>query len=256
VEKVYDLRHRTCSPNCALLVRASASTGGTTLIISDTQYPFAHRDHLPFLQALKEKYKPTSVVHIGDEMDFHALSDYDHDPDGDSPSREYERGMEDMYRLYKLFPSAKACVSNHTARPFRRAYKCGIPTAFLRSYAEFLKAPPGWEWADRWVIDNVLYEHGEGCSGKFAHLKAAEQNMQSTVMGHLHTNAGVAYSANPRCLVFGMAVGCLIDTRAYAFRYGKAIKQKPILGSGIVQEGIPAFIPMILRADHRWTGKL
>jgi hypothetical protein len=225
-------------------------------IISDTQYPFSHPDHLPFLEAVKDRYQPTQVVHIGDEVDFHALSDYDPDPDGDSAGREFKRAMEDMQRLYEVFPEVKACISNHTARPFRRAYKYGIPKAFLREYAEFLAAPKGWQWQRKYVIDDVAYEHGEGCSGKLGHLKAAEQNMQSTVIGHIHSHAGVAYGANPKLLYFGMNVGCLIDKDAYAFAYGTNMKTKPVLGCGVVVQGIPTFIPMVLKKGGRWVGKV
>jgi hypothetical protein len=195
-------------------------------------------------------------ITVSGNCDFHALSDYDHDPDGDSPGAEYVKALVDMHILYKEFPNVRACISNHTARPYRRAFKFGIPSTFLKGYAEFLEAPGGWAWADRWEIDNVLYEHGEGCAGKFAHLKAAEENMQSTVMGHLHANAGVAWSANPKALLFGMAVGCLMDTRSYACRYGRTFKRKPILGCGVVQNGLPLFVPMLMKEDHRWVKTL
>lgn len=235
--------------------------------ISDTQFPFAHKDTFEFLQAVKEKYQPTQVIHIGDELDFHALSNYDHDPDGSSAGDEFKLAMKDMNRLYEIFPTVKACLSNHTARPYRRAFKFGIPRGFMREYQELLKAPgslaedgtkrPGdWQWAQKWEIDGVRYEHGEGMAGKYAHIRAAEQNMQSTVMGHLHSNAGIGYVANPRFLIFGMALGCLMDKDAYAAAYGVHLKSKPILGVGIVDKGIPTYVPMMLKKGGRWEGKL
>ena len=196
------------------------------------------------------------MVHIGDELDFHAISNYDHDPDGKSPRDEFDLGMKDMKRLYKMFPEVKACISNHTARPYRRAYKYGIPQGFMKSYKELLEAPKGWDWKDKWEIDDVRYEHGEGMAGKYAHIRAAEQNMQSTVMGHLHSNAGIGYIANPRFLIFGMAVGCLMDKDAYAAAYGVHLKAKPILGVGVVLRGIPVYVPMQLKRGGRWKEEL
>ncbi len=228
----------------------------TVLIIPDTQYPFSHSDHLKFLNTVADRYSPTKVVHIGDLLDFHALSDYNPDPDGDAPGKEFEKGMKHVRRLYSYFPSASLCTSNHDARPYRRAYKYGLPEAFLRKYSEWLEFPPGWSIDTKFIIDNVVYEHGEGMSGMYAHKHAAERNMQSTVMGHLHSNAGVEYVANQRHLIFGLAVGCLIDTKAYAFAYGKNEKRKPILGCGLVAQGIPMFIPMLLNSRGRWTGEL
>lgn len=228
----------------------------TTLVISDLHCPFQHRDALEFLDAVKQKYRPTDVVCIGDEADMHAVSDHDHDPDGFSAGEELIAARKELKKLYSLFPTVRSCISNHTARPFRRAFKYGIPKEFLRSYGEFLEAPEGWTWADKWEIDGVLYEHGEGVSGKDAHLKAALQNMQNTVIGHIHYGAGISYAANPRHLVFGMNVGWLGDKDAYAFSYGKAIRQKPIISCGVVQNKIPILIPMQLKPGGRWTGKL
>ena len=51
------------------------------LIISDTHIPYHHKDLFPFLKAIKKLYKPTKIVHIGDEVDKHALSFHDSDPD-------------------------------------------------------------------------------------------------------------------------------------------------------------------------------
>ena len=51
------------------------------LLISDMHIPYHHPDTLEFLQYLKDKYKPTRVICLGDELDKHALSYHDHDPD-------------------------------------------------------------------------------------------------------------------------------------------------------------------------------
>jgi hypothetical protein len=209
-----------------------------------------------FLSAVVKKYKPNDFVHIGDEVDFHALSNFEHDPDGMSAGDELIAAKKELTKLYKMFPKMKVCVSNHTARPFRRAHKFGIPKAFLRDYHEFLEAPKGWEWRDKWEIDKVIYEHGEGQSGQNGALKAALGNMQSTVIGHLHSFAGIQYSANSRHLVYGFNVGCLIDHHAYAFAYGKHLKNKPIIGCGMVIDGVPLFIPMLLNNQGKWIGKL
>jgi hypothetical protein len=228
----------------------------TVLAISDLQYPFAHRDHLDFLKAVADKYSPTRVVCIGDEADFHSLSAYTHDPDGYSSGDEYRATLKDLHKLYQVFPRVVSLESNHTSRPFRKAFEAGIPKLFIRPYREFLEAPVGWSWKEREEIDGVLYEHGLGMTGQYAHLRAALANMQSTVMGHLHANFGVEYAANRKVLVFGMAIGCLMDSDSYASAYGKVFKRKPILGTGIVVRGIPIPVPMLLKKGGRWSGQL
>lgn len=226
------------------------------LVISDTQAPFEHPDALPFLKAVADKYKTNAVVHVGDEVDFHAISDWDADPDGMSPGDELKKAIQNLRGFYKAFPKAKVCTSNHTARPLRRAFKQGLPKAFLRDYSEFLEAPKGWKWADSWEIDGVKYQHGEGYSGPMGALKAAQGNMQSTVIGHIHAHAGILYSANPKHLIYGMNVGCLINKDSYAFAYGKHLVSKPIISCGVVLEGLPILVSMPMDSKGRWTGRL
>lgn len=228
----------------------------TVMVIPDTQNPFQHPDTYEFLGAVKRAYKPDAFVHIGDEVDFHGLGQWDIDPNGYSAGHELQAALESLQPMYKMFPEMMVCTSNHTARPFRKAFKHGIPQAFLRDYKEFLEAPRGWTWADYWEIGNVRFEHGEGFSGKEGALKAARANMQSTVIGHLHSHAGILWDANAKHLIFGFNVGCLIDRHAYAFAYGKKHPHKPILGCGIIRDDIPQFIPMLLKPNGRWAGRL
>lgn len=227
------------------------------MAIGDLHYPFAHTDHLDFLKAVKKLYKPTQIVCMGDELDVAAISNYDPNPDGYSPGQEIEAALKEMDKLYAVFPQVKVCTSNHTARPYKRASKVGIPSMFLKSYAEWLQAPKGWSWHDNIEIDGVLYNHGEGYSGRNAAIDFAKENRQSGVIGHIHSFAGIQFTANQKTLIWGMNVGCLIDVDQYAFLYAKHSKAKPVLGVGIVDRGVPIFIPMVLDAKNgRWTGKL
>ena len=225
------------------------------LAIPDTQCPFHHRDSWDFLEWARDKFNPTKIVNMGDEVDFHALSDYDHDPDGRSAGDELAEAVKSLKPLYQLFPKVMSCISNHTSRPYRQALKAGIPSNMIRSYSEILQAPKGWQWADQWEIDGVLYEHGTAYSGRAGALKAAMGNMQSTCIGHLHSHAGIQYYANAKHLIFGFNTGCLIDKNAYAFNYGKTLTVKPILGCGIIEKGVPKFVPMLLKPNGRWIGR-
>ena len=231
----------------------------TVLVIPDLQVPFQHKDSYKFLEAVTWYYEPTQIVCIGDEVDFHALSDYDHDPDGFSPGHELQRAVDNLAPLYEMFPTVKSCISNHTLRPFRRAFKYGIPRALMRDYRDFLQAPAGWQWENHWIIDEVRYEHGHelgGGYGKMATASAAVKNGRSTVFGHFHANAGIHYTSTPEALLFGFNVGCLIDYHSYAFAYAQGSKSRPILGCGVIQEAIPTFVPMLLEKNGRWVGEL
>jgi len=79
---------------------------------------------------------------------------------------------------------------------------------------------------------------------------------KSHVCGHYHTAFKVTQELVAGQMLFGMNAGCLIDSKSYAFEYGKAFKPGVKLGCGLVLDGHPMLIPMLLDADDRWTGKL
>lgn len=226
------------------------------LLISDIQEPFAHKDALPFVLAVKKKYKTDTVVFAGDEVDQAGLSRFPQDPDGLSAGNELTESKLALGKWYKAFPEAYICTSNHTDRIFKRAFSAGIPRDYIRSYREFLGAPPKWSWHDHVFIDGVKYEHGDNQGGMFAAQNLAIANRCSTAIGHHHSHGGVNYIANDSELIFGLNSGCLIDRHAYVFKYGKGAKFKPTLGCGLVLEGVPFFIPMMLNKKERWIKEL
>ena len=65
----------------SILARNIPEDNSRVLIIPDMHIPYHHPDTIPFLTHLKKKYNPTRIVCAGDELDKHALSYHDHDPD-------------------------------------------------------------------------------------------------------------------------------------------------------------------------------
>jgi len=210
------------------------------LAISDLHAPFHNLDALAFLAYLKKEFKPTRIVCLGDEVDAHGLSVHPKVPELYSAGHEYEAAMEFMQKLYELFPEAQACISNHTHRPWRIAAAAGLPSVYLKQYREIMRAPEGWSWHNRIEIDNVVYGHGDPCSGRNGAYKAAFENRKSTVIGHIHSWGGVQYSANHENQIFWANAGCLIDPQSLAFAYGNKYRNKATLGSVIVDKGVNA----------------
>ena len=225
------------------------------LVISDLQCPFDHDDYLAFLLAVEKKFKTSTVVCIGDEVDQHALGDYDHDPDGYSAGHELQKSVDRLKRYYKAFPRALVCESNHSVRALKRAFKNGIPVAYMRDFKEVVEAPSGWQWGHKWVIDGVTYIHGCGYSGTHGAINAAKDNMSSCVIGHLHSDAGILFWSNGKETIFGMNVGSGINQTAYAFSYAKASRKKAVISCGVVINGSPHIIIMRTK-NGRWTRKL
>lgn len=225
------------------------------LVISDTQAPGHHPNTIEFLKSETKRFEPDRIIHIGDEMDFHNFSKYTHDPDLPGPKDEVEQGLEFMSQLYDLFPEAEVCISNHGVRPYLRAKEAGIPSSFIRSYKEFMKAPKGWSWHHQILIDNIAFIHGEGLSGDGARLKACTLMQKSCVFGHIHSHAGISYFSNKEQLMFGFNVGCLIDLHSPYFEYNRHQMFRPIIGIGLIEDGYPMFRPMQLDKYGLWTGR-
>lgn len=226
--------------------RLRVESKGNVLVIGDTHLPFCHPHYLGFCVAVAEKWDCKTVVHIGDEVDNHAISFHDSDPDGLSAGMEAEAAQAELNKWYRAFPEVTVLVGNHGALPYRQAFARGIPRRYIKTYEEIWQAPAGWKWVHSAVIDGVLYEHGIGSSGKNAALNRAVDNRMSTVIGHVHSYGGVQYNTNVNDTIFGLNVGCGVDANSYAMAYGKPFTRKPTLGCGVVLQGGKAgyFIPM------------
>ncbi len=227
---------------------------GVVMAIPDMHHPFCHPHALEFLKAVRDKYHPSEFICLGDEVDFHALSRYDHDPNGLSAGGELKAAIEGLIPFYLEFPNVKVCESNHTVRGHKTAYSAGLPSAFLNHIATVLNAPDGWKWANHWEIDGVRYFHGDaGRSGQYAHMQYLKMFKQNLVIGHIHSFAGINFEG-PH---WAANSGCLIDETKYAFAYAKNMPIRPNLGCTLIYNGKWAhFIPMITDSNGMWTGEL
>ena len=224
----------------------------STLIIGDSHIPFEHRDYLSFCKRIHKAFKCTRVIHIGDLVDNHAISYHEKEPDGLSPEQEMALADEHLKPWFKAFPKVYLCRGNHDVLVDRKNRTSGLPKRCFTPFRDIWKLPKTWQDAFEWEFDGVLYKHGTGHSGKYGHVGAATDARQSAVIGHLHSVAGVEWMANSKEVMFGMSVGCGIDRKKYAFKYGKDFRRKPILGCGVVTastRGVNAkFIPMKMGA--------
>tara|TARA_R110000787_G_scaffold87489_3_gene186385 strand:+ start:11270 stop:12031 length:762 start_codon:yes stop_codon:yes gene_type:complete len=217
-------------------------------IIGDTHEPFCLPEYRNWCYEIFNRFGVSEIVHIGDEVDNHALSYHENSDGAFDAMREAEMAQTAMDKWYKTFPDVKVCVGNHSALPFRKATSSGIPKRFLKTYEEIWNAPKGWKWELQWEIDGVLYEHGTGTSGQNGARNRASANRQSTVIGHSHSFGGVSYMASRNDMIYGLNVGCGIDNSSYAMAYGKQFPKKPTIGCGVVLDGgrTGIFVPMDL----------
>jgi len=227
------------------------------LVISDMHQPYSHPDLIAFLKEIKNKFKPDCVVCIGDEIDGHSISFHDHNPDLDNAGREFRQAIKGLSNVYALFPKVFIVDSNHGSLVYRRAIASGLPHGVIKSYRDMLEAPKGWVWSDDLVLyasnnQQIYFHHSRGSDV----LKVSQQMGMSVVQGHSHSQFEIRYWSNPNHLHFGMTVGCLINNKSLAFAYNKLQVKRPIIGCGIIIDGQPKLLPMVLNKNGRWIKKL
>lgn len=208
------------------------------LAVGDTHFPAVHPGYLRFVLDLRDKYKCDQVVHIGDVCDIHAISQHERSPDAEGPIAEYEAAMVCIKAWRKALPTMLVCEGNHDARIIRMAATVNIPSRFLKGYAE-LYDTPGWKWAPDHIIDDVYFTHGTGCGGAFPAFNIMNKMLMSVVSGHVHSASGLWYRANPMRRIFGMNLGCGVDDKHVAFRYGENLKIRSILSAAVILDGTP-----------------
>ena len=201
-----------------------------TIVIGDLHCPFEKEGYFEFCLETYDKYACNQVVFIGDLIDSHATSRWESDPDGLSAKTELERAIEDLQKWRIAFPVADCIIGNHDRVVMRRAFSSSIPSVWIKSFNEVLGT--SWNWTERVEYNGVQFVHGEGGTAR----TKAKNDLQSTVQGHIHTQAYVEWMVGNRTKLFGMQVGCGLDRETYAAAYAKHYKKQAI-GCGVVIGG-------------------
>ena len=225
------------------------------LLISDLHIPYHHQDAIAFLSHLKDKYNPTRIICLGDEVDGHALSFHDSDPDLPSAGDEIRQALPVIAELFKIFPKMDILESNHGSLVWRKAKVFGIPKHYIKSYNEVLGVDSGWKWSFDLTVD---LPNGQKCymhHGKTSNIIQLSQQMgMNALQGHYHETFKIDYWGNSTGLYWGMQCGCLIDDDKLAFNYNNVNIKRPIIGTGLIIDSMPVLEPMRLNSEGRWVG--
>tara|TARA_R110001583_G_scaffold38316_2_gene123875 strand:+ start:150 stop:872 length:723 start_codon:yes stop_codon:yes gene_type:complete len=225
-------RYRLKPHEVAALQKMRETETRNILVIGDLHEPFCLDGYLDWCLEQYEAFNCNQVIFIGDIIDAHGFSYHEPDPDGMSAGLELKTAIKKIQKWYEAFPYADVMIGNHDRMASRKAMTGGIPAAWIRSYNEVL-GTPNWNWVESVIYDDVLYEHGEG--GQAA--AKAKNNLMSSVCGHTHTLAYVQWFVGKRFKVFGMQVGCGVDSTTYAAAYAKNFKKQSIGCSVVLNNG-------------------
>jgi metallophosphoesterase superfamily enzyme len=200
------------------------------LVIGDLHCPFELGGYFEFCLDTYDRFACNQVIFIGDILDNHYASYHETDANGMSGGYELQEAIKHVDKWAQAFPIADVIIGNHDRLIMRKAFSSSVPREWIKDYNEVLGT--AWNWVERIEYDGVQYCHGEGGTAR----TKAKNDMQSTVQGHIHTQAYVEWLVGNRSKIFGMQVGCGIDRDSYAAAYAKHYKKQAI-GCGVVIGG-------------------
>lgn len=230
----------------------SKKSSEVILVIPDLHIPYHHPHSLKFLAHLKKKFKPTKIVNLGDEVDWHSISYHENLAELDSPGAELKKARKYLKQLEELFPKMKICHSNHGSLILRKTKSAGLPLTILKSYNEIYEVGGGWEWLPEVVVDGIMFRHS------FSKNTARSVMLlgMNIVQGHFHSEFNTHYVRHGMGHNWGVTSGCLIDRESLAFEYANNNLPLAMLGATIIENGVPRLIPMRLNPKGKWIGRI
>lgn len=229
----------------------------SVLIIPDTHAPYHHPDTIPFLTAVKKRYRPDRVFHAGDWTDSYCFSRFPKDPDmKDTFTTEYKAVLKFTERLVELFPEGTLLKGNHDVRAYERAKVAGIPRGLMIPYEQMIGLDKA-DWKLTW--DYTFTVDANRSKWYISHTKSANAFAtakllgMSVVFGHNHTMFKVESFQSINKRIYGVNVGCLIGDDRYAFGYNKQSIIRPNRGCVVILRGIPRLVPFDVGPGGRWN---
>jgi predicted phosphodiesterase len=236
-------RPRLSEAEQLLIEQHRANNIENVLIIGDLHEPFCLDGYLEFCKEQYIKHNCNKVIFIGDIIDSHYSSYHETDADGLGGAAELQMAIDKIQKWYEAFPIADVTLGNHDRIIVRKAQSSNIPSQWIREFKDVLKTP-NWNYCTEVIYNKVRYVHGDKSS---AAKTAYKRDMISTVSGHFHTQFYVEWNFGKHAALFGMQVGCGIDSKSYAMGYMQGGKKEAI-GVGVVLDNgkQPLVIPMEL----------
>lgn len=210
------------------------------LCIPDTHFPYQHPKFFIDLARLMRYFRPTDIMHMGDLVDFHAISRHDPDPDADDISVELVKARKALRQFISIVGNnIKVCIGNHDNRIDKRASNNGIPKVFLKSFSEVLGLPEGWQFAFDNFIGDWAFTHGKSnLRGKTALSYGC-----NVVQGHYHSMLDISYHQTPTRMLCSVFAGSAADEESIAMAYGRNSLAKGAYGFTLIENGIPHIVP-------------
>jgi hypothetical protein len=162
------------------------------LCIPDTHIPFEDKRAVELMFKVARVLKPVHVVHLGDMVDFYALSFHEKDPArAQLLEQELEEGKAFLRRLKQLGARTNIlCGSNHHDRIVRYMRTKAPELSNILNERKFLdldaigfKLVP---YKQSHRIGKMRYTHDVGYAGKFSVQQTLAAVQHNVTIGHVH----------------------------------------------------------------------
>lgn len=208
------------------------------LALGDMHFPWIDFKVLMAAHEFAKDYKPDLVIQVGDIVDQKAWSRYPKDVDDPSPHEEWMMAEDGLHALHRLFPKMIILEGNHCRRIMCRALEAGIPKKLIKTLDQVFDFPD-WHWHMHprpYVADGIAFIHGDEMAGN-AYQKAGKLGMP-LVQGHDHLGYLQFINTFDR-EIFGMSIGCMIDSESIAARYAAKNALRTWQGWATITDGEP-----------------
>lgn len=169
------------------------------LFVPDTHVPYHDRAAWGVMMQCARRVKPTQVVILGDFLDFYQASDHEKNPQRCTSIRhDVDMANALLDELDALGASVKLYIEGNHERRLTRYLTTRAP-ALLDSIRlpDLLRlGDRGWSWTpyhQHARVGDVWVTHDTGHAGAWAHQRSGADFMGSTVIGHTHRLATVAF---------------------------------------------------------------
>ena len=162
------------------------------LIVPDTHIPFEDKKAVDLMFKVAKDLKPDHVIHLGDMVDFYALSFHDKDPKrATCLEDELEEGKLFLRRLKALGAKTNVlCGSNHHDRIIRYTRQKAPELSALHTECRLLDLDTiGFKhvpYRTSYKIGKMRFTHDVGHAGKYAVQQTLNAIQHNVVIGHVH----------------------------------------------------------------------
>lgn len=229
------------------------------LVVPDTHAPFHDVRAWKLMLKAARKFKPHTIVHIGDLADFYAISSHSKDPARQAGLRDELRVVRALrLQLDRLGATRKVfCEGNHEDRLRRyQADKAPELEGMFDTDSVLKLSENGWEFVpykSHTRVGKVFFTHDTGNSGKYTTARALDAFQSSVVIGHHHqTQYAVEGDAAGKHRV-GAQFGWLGDIKQvdYMHRIKAARSWSLGFGVGYQDEGGVVFLQPVPIVGYR-----